>query len=127
PATELPGAIERVYTKSQDRYSDRKHQLELWRFFWHDSIGNDAMADSLALCFDPQKLKGNDAVEQRIFFRLGAEQAGVNQFEKAIGFYHRGIKVSERHNNLKMLAGFKREIGKAYLKLGQNDPAIQYL
>lgn len=127
PVKELPGAIERVYAKSLNQYKGKEFRLDLWRFFWHDSIRNTEMADSLATAFDAGKLKGDFGVEHRIFFRLGQLQLDVNQFEKAIGFFHRGIKVCEKHSNPKMVAAFKREIGKAYLKLSQHETAIQYL
>lgn len=127
-AEQLPDDVERIYAKSRNDYKDKEYQLQLWRFFWHDSVRNGEMADSIARMFDPERqLRGDYPVEQRILFRIGNQQAAANQFEQAIGFYHRGVKLCDKFGLNPAKAALKREIGKAYLKLGQHETAAQYL
>lgn len=102
-------------------------QLELWQFYWVDSLGSSRSVDSLAQLFDLSKLNGKFFIENRVYKALGNIHRDLNQYEKAIAYYHKSIKIAEKFNDPLMVAKYKTEIGKAYLKLDQSEAAIFYL
>lgn len=120
----LPSKINALY--SQNKSKD-KTELDLWRFYWFDSIKERSTSDSLAQLIDISKLKIQYRQESLLYYRLGNIEVDKNQFEKAISHFHDGLKVAEKFNSPIQTASFKREIGKTYLKLDQYNDAIPYL
>lgn len=126
-AEDIEKQIFSVYNQSKAKKKYNSIQLELWRFYWIDSVGSSASTDSLANLFNTSNLKGKYLIETELYRKLGNIQRDLNQYEKAIAYYHKAIKVSERFNDKMLVARFKTEIGKSYLKLDQSEPAIFYL
>lgn len=116
-----------TYASALSKKKYAANQLALWQFYWIDSIGSREAIDSIALGINTSNLKGNDLLETEVYRALGNIQRDNDQYEKAIGYYHKAIKVANHLNESAVVARFKTEIGKSYLKLDQSEPAIYYL
>lgn len=116
-----------IFQREVKKDAAKKHLLTLWKFDINDSIGPREVADSLALELIKTSLSKEYFASARVYYRVANIKSNENQFEKAIQYYHQGLKIAEKHDNKPLEALFRRQIGSNYLKLDQHTTAEEYL
>lgn len=124
---ELGERVESLYQKKIKSSPDQKVDLQLWKLYIYDSLGVAGKADTLAIGLNGKIENSKYPVSALVFKRLGNMEIEKNEFKKGISFFHRGLKIARKFNDLKSIGSFQRYIGTGYLKLEQNTVAEKYL
>jgi len=124
---QLEAKVETIYSKKLKSAPKQELNLKLWKLYVYDSIGIAGKADTLALELKPHAFSYKFPIASKIYARLGNLESDLNEFKKAISFFHSGLKIATKFNDTKSIGSFKRMIGTSYLKLEQNATAEKYL
>jgi tetratricopeptide (TPR) repeat protein len=123
----LEKRVESIFQKKLKSNPKEEINLKLWKLYIYDSLGISGKADTLALDLTKSTMLHKYLESSIIFSRLGNIEADNNEFKKAISYYHSGLKIARKFNNIKIIGSFQRMIGTSYLKLVQNKTAEKYL
>ncbi len=123
----LEKRVENIYLKKLKSNPKEELKLKLWKLYVYDSLGVSGKADTLALQLVNTPIAYKYLKSSAIFSRLGNIEIEKNEFKKAISFFHSGLKIARKFNDIKSIGLFQKYIGTSYLKLDQEKVAEQYL
>jgi serine phosphatase RsbU (regulator of sigma subunit)/Tfp pilus assembly protein PilF len=101
--------------------------VQLWQLYIYDSLDYKANAKILARSLFSAIDKIKSPFKVIIYKAIGNVEVDDNNFEKAIQYFHQGLKKSNEIGNKLTYAIFEKHIGTTYLKLDQFEIAEKYL
>lgn len=106
---------------------ENKEIIELWKLYIYDSLDFQVRSKNLATSLFKSSDNISSPFKVIIYKALGNLEVDDNNFEKAIQFFHLGLKKSNEYGDKLNYAVFEKYIGTAYLKLDQFSTAEKYL
>jgi serine phosphatase RsbU (regulator of sigma subunit) len=119
--------IEKSIKSLSTSKTDNKEIIELWKLYIYDSLDFQERSKNLATSLSKSIDNINSPFKVIIYKALGNLEVDDNNFEKAIQFFHEGLKISNEYGDKLNYAVFEKYIGTTYLKLDQFSTAEKYL
>ncbi len=119
--------IEKSIKSLSTSKTENKEIIELWKLYIYDSLDFQERSKNLATSLFKSIDNISSPFKVIIYKALGNLEVDDNNFEKAIQFFHQGLKKSNEYGDKLSYAVFEKYIGTSYLKLDQFSTAEKYL
>ena len=119
--------ISRTYDYALKSKKTDKTALQFWTFYVYDSLSLDQQADSICRILLKDKNQGKILGAHRLYVMVGNQQMDSSNFEGAITFFYKALKLTQTQKLRREEGQVQRLIGLGYLKLDKQKEAENHL
>ncbi len=119
--------ISRTYDYALKSKKTDKTALQFWTFYVYDSLSLDQQADSICRILLKDKNHGKILGAHRLYVMVGNQQMDSSNFEGAITFFYKALKLTQTQKLRREEGQVQRLIGLGYLKLDKQKEAENHL